>query len=299
LSYASEERNSASEKAGELALEAEKAVAAAETGNEVTIELRKSLDACHKMGDRLRSISTDNIRELVIVRDQRDSSLLDLARSTRDLAATNQALSHLKTALTKMTKERNRSRASLMAMTDERDAALQEQANTVLKWMNKNQLFQAEYRRAEEHLQPARIFSDAVGPHLKSQENLKKKIQDLTTARDRSQAIAQAPPVIPTQNRAPSLTPPDAAAYRDPAPSDQLSSGSEHPDSPTLFVNNTPILLEFSPSSILAVATRKSTRSTRNPAPNYDGPPTSNVPKHNRKRKAASTESEGPAKRKP
>jgi len=306
LGYANEERNSARAKSEELALKAKMALAATEAANKVVVDLRKSLNACNDMGYQLRSISNDNITELLMVRDQRDSALLDLVKSTRDLTTANEELERLRTALGTTTEERNNSRASLMAMTDERDHALQDCDNSAVELMKENLLFRSEYERAEENLQSAQIFSNEIERHLKTQENLRKQIEDLTTALDSNTATVekQARSEIQIQITAPPFTPLDAA-YREPIQSDTSSGDevrvniSEQPDSPTLFINDTPVTSDFPPSRpVPAQGIRKSTRSTRNPAPLYVDPPSPSVPKHNRKRKAESSDEEGPTKKK-
>jgi chromosome segregation ATPase len=312
FNYANEQRSLARAEARDLALETKRAVAAAEKANDVVVELRRSLNASNDMGHRLRRISSENVREVVVVRDQRDSALHGVSKLTRDLTTARQELDRLRAERDSVTQDVNRARASLIAVTVERDIALKECADLSQQLTGQNQ-------RVEEHLHSVRVFSDENEKLLATQEDLRSQIQDLSTQLEQCQAANQTQVEGENSAHTDSVPQPttDAPVHSrkkrrlDAVWIDQNLHYSKEDDpkavdipdqldSPTLFVSNSPVAPAFpQPASapIPAPGTRKSTRATRNPAPIYDSPSPS-VPRHSRRKKRALAGTRGSTKKK-
>ena len=86
--------------------EARNAVAAAEKARDEGVESRRALGAANDMGHRLRRISSENIRELVHVREERDSAVHDVSRFTRDLSFARDEAVNLKGKIEEFERER-------------------------------------------------------------------------------------------------------------------------------------------------------------------------------------------------
>jgi chromosome segregation ATPase len=291
LRLANGESISAKAEVRDLARENEKAVAAANTANEVAGDLRRSLNASNDMGHRLRRISGENTRELVMVRDERDSALHDISKLTRDLATSHEELGRLRASLGTLIQERGRAQASLLSVTNERDHALKEVTDL-------SEQLQGQKRQVDEHIHSVRMFSDENEKLLAAQEDLKRQIRNLLAAREHHQASEgkkQNMQIEAVQNPKPAWI--DTTLHN-------LQQGGmpKQPGSPTLFVNNTPVTAGLSesihaPAPVHGPPIRKSTRSTRNPAPTYVEPPSPSTPKQIRKWKNASRGKRGSTKK--
>lgn len=86
--------------------EARNAVAAAEKARDEGVESRRALGVANDMGHRLRRISSENIRELVHVREERDNAVHDVSRFTRDLSFARDEVMKLKGEIEGFERER-------------------------------------------------------------------------------------------------------------------------------------------------------------------------------------------------
>jgi chromosome segregation ATPase len=110
--------------------EARNAVAVAEKARDEVIESRRQLKASNDMGERLRSISAENIRELASLREERDTAVHDVGRFERDLLSCREDVAVVKAQLTEIS--------------NERDDLVRGNQNVVGRYMDAE-------RRAEEH----------------------------------------------------------------------------------------------------------------------------------------------------
>lgn len=106
------------------------AVAAAERVRDEVVESRRELDASNDMGKRLRSISSENIRELASVREERDTAVHNIGRLERDLNSCREDVADLK--------------AQLLEISNERDDLVRDNQNVVGRYIDAE-------RRAGEH----------------------------------------------------------------------------------------------------------------------------------------------------
>jgi chromosome segregation ATPase len=122
--------NEAIEERDQARNEARNAVAAAETARDEVVESRRELEASNDMGERLRSISAENIRELASLREERDTAVHNVGRFERDLLSCREDVAVVKAQLTEIS--------------NERDDLVRENQNVVARYMDAE-------RRAEEH----------------------------------------------------------------------------------------------------------------------------------------------------
>lgn len=110
--------------------DARDAVAAAEKAREEVVESCRELEASNNMGKRLRSISSENIRELASIREKRDTTVHNIGRLQRDLNSCREDVAVVK--------------AQLLEISNERDDLVRENQNVVGRYMDAE-------RRAVEH----------------------------------------------------------------------------------------------------------------------------------------------------
>jgi chromosome segregation ATPase len=110
--------------------EARNAVVAAEKARDEVVESRRELEASNDLGNRLRSISAENISELASVREERDTAVHNVVRLERDLNSCREDVTAVK--------------AKLKEISNERDDLVRENQNVVGRYMDAE-------RRAEEH----------------------------------------------------------------------------------------------------------------------------------------------------
>jgi exonuclease VII large subunit len=201
-----------------------------------------------------------------------------------------------------------------MAITDDRDSVLKERSDL-------SQQLEGQNQRLEDLQLSVRRLGDENEKLLKTQEDLRRQIDYLSTSYGHRQAnetqgnldrqihdlldahergLAKVEQNVQSESIQPTKsTLIDASVYNPLGDCSQAGDVPGRPHSPALFVNNTPVTPGFLQSQIPAPkpAARKSKRSTRNPAPAYVDPPSPSTPKQSRKRKPASAGKDGPNKK--
>ncbi|KAE9369133.1 hypothetical protein N431DRAFT_546711 [Stipitochalara longipes BDJ] len=230
--------------------EARNAVAAAEQARDEAVESRRALGAANDMGHRLRRISSENIRELVEVKEERDAALHDVWRLTRDLAFADEEVRRVRQEVQEL-----------------------EANNQVLS----GRYVEAE-RRAGEYGRQALDCEERVEDLQRLVETLSDIAVDLEAARVEDGL----PP-------SPMLSVEEEVSPRSPvSPISPVMVGEER-DSPTLFVGaapkprEEPVVSGGESSERVIPPERRGTRKTRNPRPVYVEPSSPDSPTAPRK----------------
>jgi hypothetical protein len=242
--------------------ESRNAVAAAEKSRDEAIEGKRALSAANDMGHRLRRLASENVRELVMIREQRDEALQDVSRLTRDLHLAEDELRKLKGELKETTAARDAVVNNLEDMARRYNAAKQaaedyltdvencreevEQLRTQMQDRYLPPHVEVEMLDADE--EPAESPTAPEEPH----PTIPGPASHTPGAGDMADDTPPHSPVADEEEKAPSATPASPAPPPPPTPP---------PPSP------------------------KRPRSTRNPNPLHDGPPTPTIPTPSRKKR--------------
>jgi hypothetical protein len=232
--------------------ESRDAVAAAEKARDELVEGKRALGAANDMGHRLRRMSNENIRELVMAKEQRDEAVHDVGRLERDLSMCRD--------------EARRLGKQVKELSEERDDLVIENRVVVRQ-------FRVAMRRAEE-------AEKGLERCREESEGLKKQIEEKKDA-----VLGE---ILGEHESSREGTPDEEEKEDSPLPSPGLFHlVGEEPPSPVKPKPTTPASKpkptkpapKAKPSKAVPTEPlRRGTRDTRNPAPRYVDPPSSSPP---------------------
>ncbi|KAN0101471.1 hypothetical protein V8E51_011981 [Hyaloscypha variabilis] len=251
------------------------AVAAAEQTRDELCESHDALVAANDIAQQLRRVSAENIRELLDVRQERDTALQDVARLTRDFELLDREMER---AFRGVEGEWDNALSEMERLNRELDVALQEASNLrrevdrleegmgVLgreaeELGRENVVLTGRYVEAERR---AGEYGRQVLDYEKRAEDLQRLVEELNdNAVSMKEEVSPRSPISPISPNA-----------------------GEEPDSPGLFVDSKPkprypkkkqevepAKEERKDSESVIPPERRGTRKTRNPAPVYVDPP--------------------------
>jgi hypothetical protein len=223
--------------------ESRNAVAAAEIARDELVEGKRALGAANDMGHRLRHISSENIRELVMVKEQRDEAVHDVGRLERDLSMCRDGVRKLG--------------EQVKELTEERDDLVTENRVVVGRYGEV-------VRRADE-------AEKGMEKRREESEGLRKEI------RNKKDAVLGE--ILRENSGSREGTPDEQENEDSPLPSPgSFHLVGEEPSSLVKLMPNTPASKARTPKTPPTGPLRRGTRDTRNPAPVYVDPPSPSPP---------------------